>query len=114
MSKSFKAGVVGLLLSAATAAGFTTAPAAGAVGGNLWCDISQSRMVICYLDASGQPNSAFTNINWYWNGVVVGHQYSMEHGCAAPGNEIVKVTYTQSGQNVTESISPGCNTGGSW
>ena len=111
MSKSFKASMVGLLLSGATAAAFATAPAAGAVGGNLECDNSQSRMIICGLDGSGQPSTAFTNINWYWNGVLWSHGYYMQHGCSSPGNEVVKVTYTQSGQNVTEQTSPGCNTG---
>ena len=111
MSKSFKASMVGLLLSAATAAGFATAPAAGAVGGNLECDNSQSRMIICDLYLQGLQ-ATLTNIKWYWNGVLWrSGSPSMEHGCSSPGTEIVKVTYTQSGQNVTESTGPGCNTG---
>jgi hypothetical protein len=110
MSKSFKASMVGLLLSAATAAAFVSPPAAEAVGGNLECDNSIHLIVNCDLHAAGLT-SGLTNIQWYWNGVAAGTGYHIRHGCSAPGNEIVTVTYTQAGQNLTESTSPGCNTG---
>lgn len=112
MSRSFKAGMVGLLLSAATAAAFVIAPAAGAVGGNLECDNSQSRMLLCDVNAQGL-GSTLTNINWYYNTVLFGHGVYVEHGCSST-TATITVTYTQSGQNVTERTVPYCNTGGSW
>jgi hypothetical protein len=111
MSKSFKASMVGLLLSAATAAAFVSPPAAGALGGNLECDISMHLVVACDLGASGETSSTLTNIQWYWNGVLWSTGFHIRHGCSAPGNEIVTVNYTQAGQTFTESDGPGCNTG---
>lgn len=113
MSKSFKASMVGLLLSAATAAAFVSAPAAGAVGGNLECDNSQSMMLLCDLNAQGL-GSTLTNINWYYNSVLLSsHNVYMQHGCSST-TATITATYTQSGQNVTEKTVPYCNTGGSW
>ena len=111
MSKSFKASMVGLLLSAATAAALVSAPAAGAVGGNLECDNSATRTLLCDLNAQGL-GSTLTNINWYYNGVLLlyNHGVYMQHGCSST-TATITATYTQSGQNVTEKTIPYCNLG---
>jgi hypothetical protein len=69
-------------------------------------------MVLCDLQAQGLENT-LTNIKWYWNGVLWGTGGDLWHGCSSPGTEVVQVTYTQAGQNVSETARPGCNVGGS-
>lgn len=113
MSKSFKASMVGLLVSAAAAAALASPPSAAALGGNLECDNSVHLMLYCDLDAQGL-GSTLTNIEWYYNGVLfkTGGVYA-DRSCGTypTPSPTITATYTQAGQNITDAISTVCNTG---